>query len=189
MVLSEELSDEEIARAIQNGKIDQYKIILDRYQAKIIRYTRKFIYNEHDLDDAVQEIFIRAYENIQSYNSKKKFSPWVFRLAHNHIVNILRKRKFWISVDWDTFFPHKISRENPANDYANREQKTLVEKSLKQLPTKYREPIYLKVFEELSLSEIADILQIPIGTVGVRIYRAKMLLKTILTDNGYKKNY
>jgi RNA polymerase sigma-70 factor (ECF subfamily) len=173
-------SDEEIAKLVQNGSANSFGILIERYQDKLLRYGKKFLYNYDDVEDAVQEVFIRVYENIQSFNIKMKFSPWIYRIAHNTFINIIRKSKREpISFfDPDTFFARSIKANEDIESSANRQfDKAEVENHLKKLKPKYREPLVLYYTEEKSYQEISDILRIPVSTVGVRINRAKGIIK------------
>ena len=84
-------TDEEIVELIQSGQTDLFGVIVDRYEDKMKRYSRKFLLNQDDINDIVQDVFIKAYTNIQSVDIKRKFSSWLYRIAHNHLVNYLRK--------------------------------------------------------------------------------------------------
>ncbi len=176
-----EQSDEEIVHLIQSGGADYFGILIERYEDKIRRYARKLLSNKEDTDDIIQGIFIKAYTNIQSFDVKRKFSSWLYRIAHNELVNHLRKRKFFSSFDFDTFFPHIVHiHDNETDKELNRqEMQEIIDKCLNELEPKYREPIILYYLEELSYKEIADILHLPIPTVGVRLNRGKEKLKSI----------
>ncbi len=176
-----EKSDEEIVCLVQSGKTDFFGVLIERYEEKIKRYARKFLSNKEDTDDIIQTIFIKAYVNIQSFDIKRKFSSWLYRIAHNELVNHLKKRKFFSSFDFDVFFPHSVRlHDNETEKEVNRQeiQKT-IDKCLGELDIRYREPIILYYLEELSYKEIADILHLPISTIGVRLSRGKEKLKSI----------
>ena len=179
------LTDEETARRVQKGKIGLYEILMLRYEAKLSRYARKFLSNSEDIEDIIQQVFIKAYTNIQSFDATRRFSPWIYRIAHNEIVNALKKNKnaSLPLFDPDTFFPHPIAKENPQKDSEQKEMAEMIEGCLGKLDIKYREPIVLYYLEELSYREISDILKIPIVTVGVRINRAKERIRQICQDN------
>ena len=116
MVVKEsEQQDEIIAALVQSGKSDFFGILINRYQEKMMRYARKFLSNDDDKKDIVQEIFIKAYVNIKSFDPKRKFSSWLYRIAHNELVNNLKKKNksFLPILDLDTFFPqHGYSNNN-----------------------------------------------------------------------------
>lgn len=181
-------ADEEIIRLVQSGKIEFFGILIDRYESKIKRYGRKFLSDNEDINDVLQDIFIKAYINIQGFDTKRKFSSWLYRIAHNELINALKKRKKKTLplFDLDIFFPQYIHDNNNFDRQIERqEMQKIIDKCLDKLEFKYREPILLYYFEGLSYKEIADVLQIPISTVGIRIKRAKDVMKSILKKLGY----
>ncbi|MCX6764762.1 MAG: RNA polymerase sigma factor [Candidatus Nealsonbacteria bacterium] len=183
-----QLKDEEIAQLIQSGKVRFFGILVSRYENKIRRYARKFLSDKEDINDIVQEVFIKAYTNIQEFDSQRKFSPWFYRIAHNELVNALKKRKKQplFLFDFDVFFPYDFSNNNILNQQIDRQNmEKIIDMGLDQLEPKYREPIILYYLEELTYKEIADVMQIPISTVGIRIKRAKKIIKPILKKLGY----
>ena len=182
MVMQElEATDESIAGQIQGGDANKLGILIDRYEPKLKRYGMRFLSYDDDIEDAVQEIFIKAYQNIQSFDASRKFSSWIYRIAHNEFVNHIRKHARdplpFLDFEIDTLIPHPFSEDTPENDMERKETKEMMEKALEKLSPKYREILLLFYYEELSYEEIADILRIPKTTVGVRLNRAKKELK------------
>jgi len=180
--------DEELALLVQSGKIDFFDFLIERYENKIRRYSRKFLSDYEDINDVLQDIFIKAYKNIQSFDAKRKFSPWLYRLAHNELINALKKKKKnpLPLFDLDVFFPQHLSDNNGFGEQIERgEMSELINKCLVRLEPKYREPVILYYFEGLSYKDIADVMQIPISTVGIRIKRAKEIMRTICKKLGY----
>lgn len=175
---SDTTTDEELARLTQGGDREAFGVLVDRYEAKLARYGRKFLSVEEDIEDVLQEVYIRAYRNIQSFDTRQRFSPWIYRIAHNTFVNELRRksRAPFFTVDFDSFIAHPHADEKTERESEEREMKELVEKGLEQVPPKYREVLILFYLEDLSYQEIADVLQVPIGTVSVRLKRAKEAL-------------
>jgi RNA polymerase sigma-70 factor (ECF subfamily) len=177
------LTDEEIALRVQHGETHWFAFIVERYEAKMVRYARKFIFGADDLEDLVQEVFIKAYTNIQSFDSKRKFSPWLYRIAHNEFLNAIRKkgREKITFFESDTLFPHPIyEEERPEAEIA--ELKKALDTCLDKIDVKYREPMVLYYYEELDYQEIAEIMHIPVATVGVRLKRGKDNLKKIFNE-------
>lgn len=181
-----EMSDEQIAERIQEGRAEDFKFIVDRYQERLIRYGRKILFNPSDVEDIVQEVFIKAYKNFQSYDTSRKFSSWIYRIAHNEFINHGKKfsRLALDYFDLEVFLPHKASATDVESDFDREQLKGMVESSVNSLPTKYREPFVLYCYEGLDYKEIADVLRLPTSTVGVRILRAKQLLKKQIQNNG-----
>ena len=167
-------TDEEIARLVQSGNTELFGEIVNRYEEKIKRYGRKFLSGFEDIEDIVQDVFIKSYENIQSFDVKRKFSSWLYRIAHNEFVNALKKQKKkpLSFFDLDIILPHS-SAEEISNEIDRQKMNEVINKYIDKLDLKYREPIILYYLEELSYKEISEILHIPISTVGIRLKRAK----------------
>ncbi len=179
-------SDEEVAGLVQAGDVDLFGVLIHRYEEKIKRYARKFLSNYEDVRDVVQDIFLKVYENIRSFDTNRKFSTWLYRIAHNELVNRLKKRRMILPLfDLDTFLPFVLHDNTLREDIDRQDVKKMIDACLNGLDAKYREPIILYYLEELSYREIADVMQIPISTVGIRIKRAKDKMKTVFKKLGY----
>ncbi len=178
-----DLKDEEIASLVQGGDQDSYGMLIERYEKKLTRYGRRFLYDNDDIEDVVQEVFMKAYTHINSFDTKRSFSSWIYRIAHNEYVNVLKKKKavsFFSLFEFDTFFPHLVAGKSPYDEAIEKEEKVRVEKAMETLDNKYKEPLLLFLYEDKSYEEISDILEIPKATVGVRIMRAKKQLAELL---------
>lgn len=182
--------DEELASLVQSGRVELFGVLIERYELKIERYARKMLSNREDIKDVIQEIFIKAYININSFDKKKKFSSWLYRIAHNEVVNLFLKNKrknFLPLFETDAFFPHQL--ESKENDAVKRVERLYMQKIIEQffdkLQDKYKEPIELYYLEDFSYKEIADIMRLPISTVGVRIKRGKEMMRNIFKKQGY----
>ncbi len=174
-----EITDEELAKLVQKGDKEKFGVLMERYEAKLFRYARKFLSGQTNVGDVVQDVFIKTYQNIQSFDTSQKFSPWIYRIAHNTFINQLKRfSKSRLSFfDFDTFIPHLVYEDPAPSEQEQAEMKKMVERGLEMLSPDYREIIILYYLEELSYKEIADVLRIPVGTVGVRIRRAKESLR------------
>lgn len=167
-------SDTDLALRLQKKDMTALSLLIDRYQAPLTRYASYLGCSEPE--DSVQETFIKLYQNIQSYNPAKKFSSWLYRIAHNTAVSHLRARRF--TLPFAEYLDGLVSHtEQVELDIDRQEVKTCLD----SLPTLYREPLVLYYFQDKSYTEIMDILRLPQGTVSARIYRAKKLLKDICT--------
>ncbi len=182
MAVSADATDEAITKAVQAGDSNAFSVLVTRYEQKIARYAKRFLLGGEDGKDIVQEVFIKAYINIKSFDASRRFSPWLYRIAHNEFVNAIKKRSKSpvFSFDFDTLFPHPVAKETADSEMSRNELKEMLEKSLDQIDVKYREPLVLYYFEELDYGEIAQVLQIPASTVGVRLKRGRDMLKTIV---------
>lgn len=180
----QQLSDESLATNLQAGNKQAFEILIDRYQEKMSRYAKRFFADKADVEDLVQDVFLKVYVNINSYNNSQRFSPWIYRIAHNTFVNKIawKSVRKLVSIDTDEIFTLSLaSPENVERESIKREEREQMEKHLQKLDEKYRTPIFLFFYEELSYEEIAEVLKIPINTVGIRILRGKDKLKKLLT--------
>lgn len=172
-------TDEELAVRVQGKDEQAFGVLMNRYQPKLLRYGRRFLSDNSPIEDVVQEVFIKMYQNIQSFDVSRPFSPWIYRIAHNLFVNALRNKSRlpFVTVDLDAFSAHAAYEIDPAGDEEREHARTLVDRGLEALSPSYREIIVLYYIEQLSYQEIAEVLHIPIGTVGIRLYRARNALK------------
>ncbi|MBI5153094.1 MAG: RNA polymerase sigma factor [Parcubacteria group bacterium] len=177
-----EQTDEEVAMSVQRGDKELFGVLIDRYEEKITRYARKFLSHNDDTKDLVQEVFIKAYTNLYSFDGTRRFSPWIYRIAHNEFVNALRKKskERIFSFDFDTFFVSAPQEEVAEDTVLKRNTARMLEQHLDALPLKYREPLVLYYLEGIEYKEIAEVLQVPISTVGVRLWRGKKILQEVM---------
>jgi RNA polymerase sigma-70 factor (ECF subfamily) len=177
-------TDEQVAARVQAGDKEAFGLVLDRYESKLLRYGRKFLARQEDIEDIVQDVFLSAYQNIQSFDTAQKLSPWLYRIAHNAFVNALRKgSRAPLIVDFDTLLSHPVYDDPAESERDQRDMRAMLEKGLEKLPPKYREVLALYYFEEMPYKDIAEVLGVPQGTVGIRLKRAKASLKEVLAGN------
>lgn len=176
-----EQTDENIAKLVQNGDSHLFGSLVERYDKKLMRYAKRFLFDYEDAEDLIQDVFIKAFKNIKGFDASRSFSSWIYRIAHNEFINEIKKRgREPISFfDPDTLFPHPIAPKQADDELKEQELKTLVDEYINKLSPKYREPLVLYYYEDLSYEQIAEILHIPVSTVGVRINRAKQTLKKL----------
>lgn len=180
------VSDEEVAGFAERGDTQAFGELVRRYETRLLRYARRFLLRA-DAEDAVQEAFLKAYANIRSFDTRRRFSPWIYRIAHNEFVNVLKRRGVeTVPVfDFDTLFPHLVSRDKPEDQAERAELRRLLDNSLQALNVKYRAPLVLYYFEELEYKDIADVLGVPIATVGVRLRRGRNALRKLVEKNTH----
>lgn len=169
-------SDEDIIREILDGDKDAYGVIVLRYESKLTRYVRSIIGKSHDTDDIVQNVFIKAYRNLTAFDTKLAFSSWIYRIAHNESVNHIKSSVVQKIVSMGEWFDYGKSDDTESN--IDRDFRiSRLHSCLRRLDVKYKEPLVLFYLEEKSYQEISDILRIPVRAVGVRIHRARDLIR------------
>lgn len=184
---SEKYSDQElVSQSVQNN--ERFKYIIEKYEQPLLRYIRRLtnVTNE-DAEDILQETFIKAYQNLNSYNPKMPFSSWIYRIAHNQVISDFRSRKarphgnsVVISDEqYDSMFQDDTDIEQDIDKAILREH---MQTALQKLDAKYRDVLVLKYLEEKSYKEISDILRKPEGTIATLINRAKKKLKKVINQ-------
>jgi len=164
-----------------------FEYLMERYEPLLLRYMKRIAnVGREEAEDLLQDIFIKVYKNLNGFDQKLKFSSWIYRIAHNEIVNHAYKKKvrsattslnegnehFLNQRDW--------KEENDAHfGLESRETSERMRAALMELPVKYREVLILKFFEDKSYREISDILKKPEGTIATLINRAKKKFKKI----------
>ena len=185
MVADTSKTDEQIVALVQKGDRDMYALIVERYERKLLRYG-VYLLKDHDIAaDIVQDTFIKAYINLQSFNTHKKFSSWIYRIAHNEAINyIKRSKKSHTFTELDTDEDDYLAEYTLEKVIDKNLMKANVQKCLKNVDIKHQEIIGLFYFEGLKYEEISDILHMPTSTVGVKVSRARKALKDVCQKQG-----
>ncbi len=173
-----QLNDERLVDYIRTKNQEAYHEIMTRYQNKLLRYATHLVNNEEEAKDVVQNSFIKAFVNLNSFNIAKNFSSWIYRIVHNEAMNVIAKRKYESPIE-EGFDIADENKRDAQNNLEQQEIKEMAHRCFSEMPILYSEPLSLFYLEEKSYEEISDILRIPIGTVGTRINRAKILMKKI----------
>lgn len=172
-------------KQVLKGDQDAYAEVVEIYKDKIFQICYRMLGNRHEAEDIAQEAFLRAYVNINSFNINLKFSSWLYRIATNLCIDRIRKKKpdYYLDAevagtDGLTMYS-QIPAETrlPEDDVESLELRDTIQKEISKLQEKYRTVIVLKYIEELSLNEISEILDIPLGTVKTRIHRGREALR------------
>ncbi|HHY73587.1 MAG TPA: RNA polymerase sigma factor SigW [Bacillus bacterium] len=177
-------------KQVKKGDQNAFAEIVELFKDKVFQLCYRMVGNRHDAEDIAQEAFIRAYTNIDSYDLNRKFSSWLYRIATNLSIDRLRKKKPDYFLDAEiagteglTMYSQLESNDpQPEEMIESLELQEWVQQGINELPVMYRSVIVLKYIEELSLKEIGEILDLPIGTVKTRIHRGREALRKRLRD-------
>ncbi|WP_191557648.1 RNA polymerase sigma factor SigW [Metabacillus idriensis] len=172
-------------KQVKKGDQNAFAEIVDIYKDKIYQLCYRMLGNSHEAEDIAQEAFIRAYVNINSYDMDKKFSTWLYRIATNLTIDRIRKKKPDYYLDAEVAGTEGLTMYSqvaadvalPEDQVETMELQQMIQKEILKLPDKYRSVIVLKYIDELSLIEISEILDMPIGTVKTRIHRGREALR------------
>ncbi len=180
-----------IQRTLQ-GDMSAWGEIVKRYKNAVFGIALGILNNPHDAEDATQDAFIRAYENLHRYDLTRKFSTWLFTITANLCKNKLRREKFFAplrELGGRPANPHPSTNSHapdPAVEVEREERAELVRQALAALDEKYRAPLVLRFYGDLDYKEIAEALGLPEGTVKTRIHRGKLALRAWLEAKGVK---
>lgn len=171
------LSDEELAKQ-SSQNIEFFGILFARYEKKLLMYILRISsFSSEEAEEVLQESFIKAWKNINEFDDDYKFSSWIYQIVHNTTITEWRKtqskgKRNMHKVD-DEIFQNIPSDVDIEKNFLQKCNSIEIQKVIKQMPEKYREILVLRFFEELSYSEISDILKKPMGTVSTLVNRAK----------------
>jgi len=169
---------------------DYYLCLMKRYEARLLNYILKISnINREDAEDILQEVFIKAYQNLNDFDLNFKFSNWIYSIAHNATISAFRKKKVrpqtvsWEDKDLNNILESTLDVENTSLQKLTYKQ---ILKIINQLPLKYKDVLILKFVEGKDYREISDILHKPMGTIATLINRAKKSLKQELKKEDIK---
>ncbi|MEK3798996.1 RNA polymerase sigma factor SigW [Peribacillus sp. FSL H8-0477] len=175
---------------VLKGDQNAFGEIVELYKDKVFQLCFRMLGNRHEAEDMAQEAFVRAFVNIHRFNIQMKFSTWLYRIATNLCIDRIRKKKpdYFLDAEvagTDGLNMYSIIADDsalPEDEVESLELQETIQDEILKLPEKYRSVIVLKYIEELSLKEISDILDLPIGTVKTRIHRGREALRKQLSN-------
>jgi len=185
-----EMNDEDLMEYFQQGVLEAYDILVSRYKDPLSNYIYRFLGDIKEVEDLLQETFLRVYRNRHSYRRIAKFSTWLYTIAGNLARSEYRKRKrrriyslnatnrddedYEVEIPDESFSPD-VHTESTIQDH-------FVQEALAQISPEFREVVVLRDVQQLAYEEIADITGLPMGTVKSRINRGRTKLQALLKD-------
>jgi RNA polymerase sigma-70 factor (ECF subfamily) len=177
------LTDEDIIGEILTGNVEMFGRIIKKYNQRLYRIIRAYGINDADSEDIMQVAYIKAYKNLDTFQYKSKFSTWVIRIVINECLSYLRKRKSPEgTLTLLNNFEEGRYNNSSESDFIKEEIKMILEKSIEELPEKYRVVFMMREIEELSGKETAEILGLSESNVRVLFHRAKEMLRMDLIN-------
>jgi RNA polymerase sigma-70 factor (ECF subfamily) len=188
------LEDDVLVKKAKGGDEKAYKKLVDKYERALYFHILKMVKDREQVEDLVQEAFVKAFDNLNTYSTNYAFSTWLYRIATNNTIDYLRKKKLnTLSIDKpmktkDGEMEMQLPDESASTDrdIIKKQRKKIVQNAIDDLPKKYRKVIQLRHMEEKSYKEISDILDKPLGTVKAHIFRARELLYKALKDKRHR---
>lgn len=176
--------EEILVKRAKKGDKSAFSELVKRYERYVLNLVYRTLGYSEDAEDIAQETFIKAFTNIKKFKEESKFSTWLSRIAINLCMDKFRAKSsreenieegVWLTIPQNSYY-------DPEETVERLEIQEKIRKAVASLPTELRVVFVLREFEDLSYEEISKMLNIPIGTVESRLYRARMKLKTLLND-------
>ncbi|ASB48999.1 RNA polymerase sigma factor [Alkalitalea saponilacus] len=180
-----ENTDAIIVEKVKKGDKEAYRHLVMRYQQKLFQTCIGFLQNETDAEDLTQEIFIKAYQKIESFRFQAAFSTWLYRISVNTCVNFLRKQKVkrLLFLDSGNQSKESFGVSEPADSATEREeQRRMLRTALKELTLMQRKVFILSQYRELSNKETAEILEITEKAVESLLFRARVKMQKVIKE-------
>lgn len=170
------------------GSQAAYRELVRRYQGPVLNLVAQMIRERSEAEDLTQEVFVKAFARLGTYDTTRRFASWVFKIAHNHTIDHLRRARpdtLSLSADEHPELP-AAAMASPLELVERTALADDLDAAVQRLRVEYREAIQLRYREDLSLEEIADVLAVPEGTVKTYLYRARKELATAMVARGWK---
>jgi len=163
-----------------SGDQKAFEVLVERYQKPIFNLAFRFSADREDAEEITQTVFVKAYEKLNTFNSRYKFFSWLYKIAVNESINFLKQKK-----KFDTFDEHLHSRGQESDEgYRDHEMSAKIDTALLELKPEYRIVVILNHFQDLSYREIGYVLDVHENTVKSRLFSARKKLKTLLLKRG-----
>ena len=184
------LSPEEeknIIRSVQTGDVAAFEDLVNAYKQKAYYVALGFVGNHEDALDLSQDAFVKAFKAIKTFDLNSPFFPWFYKIIKNHCLNYIKKNQrvrndSLEELEEETFAQFEDARPDPRDVYADSETRHQLWRAIDKLKPDFREIIIMKHFHNLSYKEIAEALNIPIGTVMSRLFNARQELRELMKE-------
>ena len=182
-----ELSDEELVARARSGDRPAFAHLVERHRVSVFNMTLRIVGNREDAEEAAQDVFVRAYRSLDRFRGDSRFSTWLYRIAVNVSLSSARRSRRDLSTsslseDDEDGLPMQIpdTAANPAELFEQTEFRERVRNLVAALPPIYSVVISMYHMQSLSYDEIAEALELPIGTVKARLFRARAALRNLV---------
>jgi len=172
--------DEELMLAVKGGNQDAFTVLYRRHQNGLLSFCYQMLRNYEDAGDVFQEAFRYIFLHAATYEASAKFTTYLYRIARNLCIDILRRRRRWNLQQLDTEID--VQDEHPAQEskLETEEVEAHVKKALEEVPEPYREVVLLRLVKGLAYEDIASITDSPLGTVKSRLHAGFAFLRQVL---------
>jgi RNA polymerase sigma-70 factor (ECF subfamily) len=176
------LSDEQVVRRVRDGENDLYEIIMRRYNQRLFRVIRSILRDESETEEVIQDAYVRAYEHLDQFEGRSKFSTWLTKIAIYEAYARLKSRKRTSGFDDYMEQLMATSDRSPEERTFDAEMRSLLEIAVDSLSDEHRSVLIMRDIEGMSTSETADCLEITEENVKVRLFRARAAIRRQLFE-------
>jgi len=178
----------ETIKKLKAGNTEAWNMMIDRYSKKVYNMALNFVGNKDDASDITQDIFLKIYTNIDKFQEDKNFNSWILKLSKNYCIDYWRKNKSYnqkVKLD-ESLYDEAIHNEadTPEDSLIKNNDIMYLRQKLQLLPPDLRSLIIMRDIQNYSYQEIAEHLDIPLGTTKSRINRARLKLAKIVLNEG-----
>ena len=183
-----DLGDDVLVAGILDGQEELFTVLVTRYQTRLFRFISRYTGDAEDARDVTQEVFLKVYSALDTFDPRYKFSTWLFRIGGNAAIDHIRRRKARpIPIDLPLNEDGEAmqvdlpdTRPDPLEDLSRMRLRRELDAAIERLPDDYRELISLRHYGELPYEEIAEMKGMPLGTVKNKLFRARQALRDLL---------
>ncbi len=184
--------DAELVRLVLKGEEVHFETLVARYQTRLFRFIARFTNDAEDARDVTQDVFLKVYGALDTFDPRYRFSTWLFRIAGNAAIDHLRRRRgrtlpLELREDEEgegRSLEPRETRPDPLEDLTSRRRRRAIDEAIAKLPDDYRELISLRHYGELPYEEIAELKRMPLGTVKNKLFRARQALRDLLPPDA-----
>jgi RNA polymerase sigma-70 factor (ECF subfamily) len=179
--------EKEIIRRVQYGEVAAFEDLVNAYKQKAYYVALGFVGNHEDALDLSQDAFVKAFKAIKTFDLNSPFFPWFYKIIKNHCLNYIKKNQrvrndSLEELEEETFAQFEDDKPTPRDQYEESETRINLWRAIDRLKPDFREIIIMKHFHNLSYKEIAEALNIPIGTVMSRLFNARQELRELMKE-------
>ena len=176
--------DQKLISDCLRGRTEAFGVLVERYQDRLFNAVCRFLDSAEDAQDVVQESFLSAYQSLRGFKGGSRFFTWLYRIAMNHAIDLKRKRRTLQYLE-----PHheedsqpvdKSEFSRPSEKAERQEEQEMLQRALAQLSGEHRIVLILKDIDGMKYEEMAETLDVPIGTIRSRLHRARLELRDVL---------
>lgn len=172
--------DQFLIKSILNGNKNLFALLMKFYKQKVYSLGMSFFKNEHDTEDFVQDVFIKAYTKLDTFQNKSLFSTWLLRIAYTTALNSVNRRKEYLPITDENNIV--AVEETPEEKELRKITQLAIREAISELPEKYAVCLDMYFSYDIPYAEISEITGFPLNTIKSHIFRAKQILKKKLED-------